>query len=46
MNFLTDTVSWIFPGFLVSSPTAMNTDIFAGRSVQQIAEMFKKSKLQ
>ena len=46
MNFVSDTMSWIFPGFLVLPPTAINTDIFTGRSVQQIAEMLKKSKLQ
>ena len=46
MNFVSDTMSWIFPGFLVLPPTAMNTDVFTGRSVQQIAEMLKKSKLQ
>ena len=46
MNFVSDTISWIFPGFLVLPLTAINTDIFTGRSVQQIAEMLKKSKLQ
>ena len=44
MNFISDTMSWIFPGFLVLPPTVTNMDIVASRSVQQqIAEMLKKS---
>ena len=44
-DFVSEIINWIFPGFIVMTPSAVNTDIFAGLSMQQVADMLKRSKM-
>ena len=44
VDYISSTFSWLFPGFLLATPNAMDANMFAGLSKQQIADMLKKYK--